>query len=295
MGRICTITAAILLMTVSWVGAGTFDVLADAGAVRTPTPLYVGPGMVVKAEFKSNLNQDAELETESDSLFPTQTAAQAGPKVTTKPAQTFKERGTRAMAPPPAAAPLRNPTPGTMAQVKEERDSLEADLEKDLVISPPPAKAESKPEAVDRPTVETRGASPKADLKAKKIQKHKATKRVKRIAPTRHGQYAASQRPIRKVRPVSRHAWSLPAGNYRARGCPVAPESIAERPVVRHVAQPPTTRSFVRDGVTVKLAPRTVPAAYGGYPDEEEFAGSEILSIASEIIGMPFAFISSLF
>jgi hypothetical protein len=45
--------------------------------------------------------------------------------------------------------------------------------------------------------------------------------------------------------------------------------------------------------VTVRLAPQTVPAAYG-YP-EEDFAGSEILSIASEIIGMPFAFISSLF
>jgi hypothetical protein len=38
-----------------------------------------------------------------------------------------------------------------------------------------------------------------------------------------------------------------------------------------------------------------MPAAYSGYHGEEEFPGSEILSIASEIIGMPFAFISSLF
>jgi hypothetical protein len=293
MGRIFTITAAILLMTVSWVGAGTFQVLADAGAVRTPTPLYVGPGMVVKAEFKSNLNQDSELETESDALFPVETPAEAGPKVTPKPAVAFKERGTRGMAPPPAATPLRKPELGTVAQVKEERDSLELDLEKDLVISPPPAKAVDKPDLGTRPTVETRGVSREADIKKKKIQKQKATKRVKRISPTRRGQYAASGRSIRKVRPVSRHAWSLPAGNYRARGCPVTPDSIAERSPARRIASPPTTRSFVRDGVTVRLAPQTVPAAYG-YP-EEDFVGSEILSIASEIIGMPFAFISSLF
>lgn len=293
MGRICTITAAILLLTVSWVGAGTFQVLADAGAVRTPTPLYVGPGMVVKAEFKSNLNQDSELETESDALFPVEAPAEAGPKVTPKPAATFKERGTRAMAPPPAATPLGKSAMGTMAQVKEQKDSLELDLEKDLVISPPPPKAGDKPDLGARPTVETRGVSPQADIKEKRIQKQRATKRLKRTSPAKRGQYAASRRAIRKVRPVSRHAWSLPAGNYRARGCPVVPESIAERSTARRIARPPTTQTFVRDGVPVRLAPRTVPAAYG-YP-EEDFYGSEILSIASEIIGMPFAFISSLF
>ncbi|MEJ2718779.1 MAG: hypothetical protein P8182_16900 [Deltaproteobacteria bacterium] len=294
MGRIFTITAAILLMTVSWVGAGTFSVLADAGAVKTPTPLYVGPGMVVKAEFKSNLNQDAELQAQSDALFPVETPAQAGPKVTPKPAVTFKERGTRAMAPPPAATPVRKPGLDTVAQAKEQKDSLELDLEKDLVISPPPAKGGGKSDVGVRPTVETRGARQGA-IKEKKVHKAKATRRVKRTSPSRRAHYAASRRAIRKVRPISRHAWSLPAGNYRARGCPISPDSIDARAFPRRVAQPPTARSYVRDGVMVKLAPRTVPAAYDGYPEDGEFVGSEILSVATEIIGMPFAFISSLF
>ena len=60
-------------------------------------------------------------------------------------------------------------------------------------------------------------------------------------------------------------------------------------------AAPPTQYAdrVVRDGVTVKLAPAAAPAEYPEYP--EESAGSDLLSTAVEIIGMPFAFIGSLF
>ena len=59
-------------------------------------------------------------------------------------------------------------------------------------------------------------------------------------------------------------------------------------------AQPPTARRFVRDGVTVKLAPQPMPATYHGYHDQG-FDGSDALNSALDVIGLPFAFISSFF
>jgi hypothetical protein len=57
---------------------------------------------------------------------------------------------------------------------------------------------------------------------------------------------------------------------------------------------PATTDRFVRDGVTIKLAPAAAPAT-GVDPYDEESSGSDILSSAAELIGLPFAFISSFF
>jgi hypothetical protein len=63
----------------------------------------------------------------------------------------------------------------------------------------------------------------------------------------------------------------------------------------RAIATPPTADRFVREGVTIKLAP--AGASETPYPEEyrDDSSGSDILSAATEIIGLPFAFISSLF
>ena len=60
---------------------------------------------------------------------------------------------------------------------------------------------------------------------------------------------------------------------------------------------PPTAERFVHDGVTIKLAPAAAPAAGPGCGPycEEDYANDDILSVATEIIGLPFAFISSFF
>jgi len=55
----------------------------------------------------------------------------------------------------------------------------------------------------------------------------------------------------------------------------------------------PGSERFVRDGVTIKLAPRAIPASYAG--EMEQSIPAEIISAATDIIGLPFALISSLF
>ncbi len=132
-----------------------------------------------------------------------------------------------------------------------------------------------------------------------------------------------SSKPIRKVKPVTQNPWSYPAGNYENRYCPIDNSGIGCKPPEfatsepRRIAVPeyasmpprgvansggfggprsaaaPAPDRFVRDGVTIKLAPAVAPAVY---PDSaEESSGSDILSTAAEIIGLPFAFISSFF
>jgi hypothetical protein len=49
---------------------------------------------------------------------------------------------------------------------------------------------------------------------------------------------------------------------------------------------------FVHDGVTVKLAPAAAPSIAAAAQGDSE---SDILSTVTEIIGMPFALISSFF
>ncbi|AFM26695.1 hypothetical protein Desti_4056 [Desulfomonile tiedjei DSM 6799] len=317
MGRICSIATAILLLTASWVCAGNFELLADAGVVRPPTPLYAAPGTVVKAEFKSNIRTVSDTELESDSLLPEPVSGKEGVKA--KPAIAYKERS-RGMAPPPQTAPKSEDTFGATAQTREEINDLEADLEKDLVLSPPPPKTEEKAESTTK-VIEKKPAE-KAAVTEKKPEK-KAAAQVRKINPDRAPQYTAQNKPIQKVKPASiQNPWHVAAGSHVQRPvasapagrmcnvseCPVPNSQVAYRQYrepnspspafmtsdPRRVPVPPGSDRFVRDGVTIKLAPAAAPANALPYP-EEESAGSDLISAAAEIIGMPFAFISSFF
>lgn len=289
MGRICSIAAAILALTFSCAWAGTFEALADAQAAGAPTPLYARPGMVVKAEFKSHLPGKSEMQTESDTLLPEPREAPSGPSVTPRPAVAYKKRSVRAMAPPPGANPSGEHSTGRIAQAKEQADDLELDLEKDLVISPPPPKTNEGTAPGGEPTVETRGTQDTKSAAQVKKKRARPGKRVRKRAPAKEGQFAASPRSVRKVRPLSRNAWAYPAGSHGANHYPMEGNAVTERTIV----PPPTTARYRRNGVTVKLAPKPVPAFYsdtGG-----EFIGSDVVAAAVEIIGMPFALIGSLF
>src|SRR5271157_1536479 len=70
MGRICSITAAMVLLTVPWVSAGTFEVLAQGAPIATLAPLQATPGTVVKAEYKSEFPGAPRMRTESDIFVP---------------------------------------------------------------------------------------------------------------------------------------------------------------------------------------------------------------------------------
>jgi hypothetical protein len=295
MGRIISVTAAILLLATSWVWAGTFDVLADAGAVRTPTPLYVAPGMVVKAEFKSHVGSNSDIRTESDALLP---EASRLPRVRPRPAAAYKERPAGRMVPSKQPEPAPKPGIGPVVQAEEEPDDLELDLEKDLVISPPPPKAEDKAGTEITPSVETRGVKAKARTKKKRSS-------VRSRKPVRTERFATSARGIRKVRPLSRaNPWAVPAGNHGRYSCPVGTNQATANyqgqsygqsygQPYGQIAQPPTAARYVRDGVTVKLAPQPIPASYGY--QNQGFEGSDPLNSALDLIGLPFAFISSFF
>jgi hypothetical protein len=308
MGRFFAFTAAIVLATASWVCAGNFEVLAAAGAVQPPAQQFIKPGTVVKADFTSNLKTISDMELDADTLLPEQVSVRKAPRVKPSPAVAFKERRKGAMAPPPRLTTKPEADYGKTAQAKDQESiDLESDLEKDLVLTPPPAKEEGV-DVQARPA----GKKPAVERKArteKKIEK-KATPTVKRIAPPKR-HYA--QRPIQKVHPVTQNGWSVPAGAHMPQACPVgracptwvpnqstnakyqamtpryaAPQS---RGMINH---PPAVQRFVRDGVTVKLAPASAQPSYMEAP-EEDYAGGDILSTAAEIIGLPFAFISSFF
>jgi|SRR5271157_723665 len=311
MARFFTISAAIIVLTASWVSAGNFEMLADAGISRPPTPLQTGD--VVKAEFKSNLNKNFDIELESDTLLPEPASAKETSRVQAKPAVAYRERSARGMAPPPRVSP-KSQRLGARAEAADEVPDLESDLEKDLVISPPPPKTEQKPAMEEMPAAEKKAVT------EKKAEKKKAGPAVKRVAPSQFGTYAASPKPIQKVRPpVAQNPWSYPAGAYESRpnpgqqyltdaprqavnqsnrrvnGYPGAVNPGYANADPRRTAIPPAAADrFVRDGVTIKLAPAAAPAVPGPDPGEED-SGSDILSSAAEIIGLPFAFISSFF
>ena len=313
MARLFIVAAAIVVLTASWVSAGNFEMLADAAISRPSTPLHINAGDVVKAEFKSNLKRNFEIELESDTLLPEPAAAKETSGILAKPAVAYRERSNRGMAPPPRVSP-KSQRLGARAEAADEAPDLEADLEKDLVISPPPPKTEQKPAMEEKSAVEKKAVT------EKKAEKKKAGPAVKRVAPSEYGTYAASPKPIRKVRPpVAQNPWSYPAGAYESRpnpgqqyltDAPRQPVNQSNRRVIenrgavnpgyanadpRRMATPPaTTDRFVRDGVTIKLAPAAAPAT-GVDPYEEESSGSDILSSAAELIGLPFAFISSFF
>jgi hypothetical protein len=311
MGRILLVAAAIAVLTASGVYAGNFDVLADAGVVKPSAALHIKPGTVVKAEYKASLKTMSDMDLESDNLLPEPVSAKDTSRIKAKPAIALRERSSR-MAPPPRVT--QKPEPTTTLAADDTAD-LESDLEKDLVVAPPPQKSE------EQAGMDKKSASEKSAASEKKAEKKKTTPTVKKIAPSDNNSYAQGPKTIRKVKPVTQNPWSYPAGNYANRYCPAdrtcaAPESVAPaqrrvaipdyRPMDQFQARQPEYMTsaprrtpgqpdrIVRDGVTIKLTPAAAPATFP--PDaEEEGSGSDILSAATEIIGMPFAFISSFF
>ncbi|MBI5250269.1 MAG: hypothetical protein HY912_12310 [Desulfomonile tiedjei] len=322
MGRICTIATAILLLTASWVCAGNFEVLADAGIIKPPTPLHV-PGTLVKADFKSNIKTTSDMELESDRLLPEPVSGKEG--VQARPAIAFKERS-KGMAPPPKASQRSQEPQNLVSEARQDTIDLEGDLEKDLVISPPPQRVEEKTEP--SPKVVEKKSAEKPAVAEKKADK-KAAPQVRKIAPPPdRGTFAIGAKPIQKVKPVTQNPWHTAAGAYQHRpvysaptervcsvpDCAPRPRNSANAAFGQHnqaynqpapafmnsdprrVPLPPSADRVVRDGVTIKLAPAAAPPMDGNpYPDEESSAGSEIINAAAEIIGMPFAFLSSFF
>jgi hypothetical protein len=330
MGKIVTTAAAIVVLTASWVCAGSFQGLADAASVRPLTPLYIQPGTVTKVEFKSNLKANSDMEMESDIPVAEPVAASSGPNIKPRPAVAFRERPSAAMAPPPRTNAGVDSEVGSMAENRDDTSSLESDLEKDLVLSPPPAKTEENGQSEPKPVIERKPVEQKSGVSGIRTEKKKAAPQVKKAIPPEQAQFATkSGKPIRKVHPLSQNQWNVPAGSNDPRyGRPGTPrinhaarsrnirtatrepmdgqyrhprqgEAVPERDYMtseprRAIVPPPTADRFVREGVTIKLAPA---GAAPPYPDEyrDDSSGSDILSAATEIIGLPFAFISSLF
>ena len=314
MARILFISAAIVVLTASWVCAGNFEALAKAGIDRPPTPLHIGFGKVVKTEFKADLNKNPGMELESDALFPEPASAREGARLKLQPAVAFRRRsGHHGMAPASKLSP-KSDRLAAKAEANDENTDMDSDLEKDLVISPPPPKTQAAPGTEEKPAVEKKaGAENKATKKRSKPT-------VKRMAPSRHGYYTASGKPIYKVHPtISQNPWSYPAGSYQNRTYSGPQYMTSEprgavnygnrpsygyaqrRPVYnidprRAAMEPGADGRIVRDGVTIKLAPAAAPGPPQPYPPaEDESSDSDLLSSATEIIGLPFAFISSFF
>ncbi len=333
--RKLSFTAAILVLTASWVSAGNLGALANAAASQAPTPLYVNPGALVKAEYKSGLTATADENISATAVQPERVAASADQKVMARPAIAFKPRPSGMMAPPPRVESVGHGQAGLVAEAKQDTLDLEGDLEKDLVLSPPPQKAEETTEIPAKPVVtESKPAPEKSAVAAstKKTTKKPTAKRVTKVHPVPQyagspkpihkvhpvPQYAGSPKPIHKVHPVSQNSWQFPAGAYENRPFPqtqaaCAPSSFGVPNITQNrMATPSYATSdprpvfgarnlgdrIVRDGVTIKLAPATAPVT-APLPYEsdqrDDSSDSDLLSTAAEIIGMPFAFVSSLF
>lgn len=315
MEKIYSLAAAIVFIAVSLAGAGNFEVLGDAGVVSVPTPIYIKPGTVVKADFRSNLKTTSDTELGSYPVTPEKVSSVNDGTSVMKPAITYRERSAKGMAPPPRVNPSSEATLGSMAELQDSASDLEADLEKDLVLSPPSSKStevkdaggaleNSKKQATERPAVSDK----KNDVKKK------ASPVVRRVAPSAYEKHASSSKPVRKVRPVTNDSWFFPAGSHQTRALRVNPEAMMSPPrqqdvyrnvpsvdqaqrghyySTRGVTPPPTSDRFVRDGVTIKLAPASVGAERPQFEDDS--SASDIFSTAAEIIGLPFALISSFF
>jgi hypothetical protein len=329
MRTIFYIAAAIYIAAASCAWAGTFDGLAAAASVKPPTPLFLQPGSIVKTEFKSNIRGDSDADLDAGFSSVAQAGAKSRNQARPKPAVAYRERRPGSMAPPPSATQLDSPSKGRMVAADQAESELEADLEKDLVISPPPPKTGEKVDRTEKrkPAAEKRAIEKRTAAPEKKAHRAKQEPRVRKVAPPHYEQYAVSPKPIRKVHPVTRSWWSWPAGAYDRRSCPVdvggpvcstdptydrsdprASMDRQYRPMNQQytwprgaretlpgyaAAQPRYTDRVVRDGVTVKLAPASAPVGYPEYLDDN--SGPDILATAVEIIGLPFAFIGSLF
>jgi hypothetical protein len=285
MGKTIIMTSAVFLMTVSWIWAGNFDALAERqDGIGAPVRLVRSD--VAKSDRTPEARVSSGIRTESDLFTPAPEVALGVGEAVPTPAAAIKKRSGRGMAPPPSSTQTaKGPSPA--AQSRDDGGSLELDLEKDLVISPPPAKT-TEGSDLSGDSIEPKSA-PKEKAVEKRQEKARPSVGVKRIAPPPVERYAA--KPIRKVRPITQDGWSFPAGAYGPRPMP----GIGERAACEAgagMAQPPVRR-YVRDGVTVKLAP-TDPSANAGQGAQGE-SGDDILSAATDILGLPFAFISSLF
>lgn len=318
MGKIATVAAAIIALTASWVCAGNFEALADAGSITAPTPLYIKSGALIKAEYKPGLKTSSDQDTPR-----MQTVAASERSGSARPAIAYKERSTGAMAPPPRMESSYESGKALFAEAKQDTFDLESDLEKDLVLTPPPTKAEERVEA--KPVVEKKAPQDKTIVtEAKAVKKDKAAPVVRKVnPPSANQQVAKGGKPVQKVRPVTaQDPWRFPAGAYNPAtvGAPATPIVISRpmNPPARQELRPngmpyansaprpalsnhvPADR-IVRDGITIKLAPAAAPAPVAPTMQQyasdsyQENSGDDLLSTAAEIIGMPFAFISSLF
>ena len=331
MRTISYIAAAIFIAAASCAWAGTFDGLAAAASAKPPTPLFLQPGSIVKTEFKANIQTDSDADLDADFASAAQAGAKNRNQARPKPAVAYKEGRPGSMAPPPRGTQSDRSSKGRMVAADQDDSELDTDLEKDLVLTPPPPKTEERVDRTQKrkPAAEKKAIEKRPAATEKKAQKPSLEPRVKKMAPSEYEQYTISQKPIQKVRPVTRSWWSWPAGAYDSRpsqmdvGGPACSTNPAygqpdpragvdrnyNRPMSREytwprggaydarpgIASAPTNYPdrVVRDGVTIKLAPAAAPAGYPEYP--EESPGSDLLGTAVEIIGLPFAFIGSLF
>ncbi|MFH0959161.1 MAG: hypothetical protein V1897_10705 [Pseudomonadota bacterium] len=316
-----SLTAAILVLTASWVCAGNLGALADAAAGNTPTPLYVKPGTLIKAEYRSGMKTVSDEDASSTNLKAEPVAANSDQKFTARPAIAFKPKSAAAMAPPPHVEAVGIGRSSLVAEAKQDALDLEGDLEKDLVLSPPPQKSDTAREIEAKPVITQNkpvAEKPASVTPIQKIANKNNVTKVKKATPT--PQYASSpKKPIRKVRPVSQDSWQFPAGAHDYRPVPRANEAFAASNfsfpnvsspnggVPNYVTSAPRPSMgsltpndrIVRDGITIKLAPAsapvTAPSPYAADQRDDYSSGSDLLSTAAEIIGLPFAFISSLF
>jgi len=290
MGRLYIMAAFLLLFTASWTSAGTLDVLSDAVAIRAPEPRSPAPGAVVKAEFKSTVDRDPELSLDSDEPAPAAKSRRLRPNVKPKPAVAFKKNKKKAAS----TAEKRGEVPPQAAQKGANEDALELDLEKDLVLSPPPPRTTEEPEVSPRAPAETR--PPDRPTKAKPKTKEAAKPQVKPKEKAGVKETPIEQRTltrtVRKVRPLGSDPWSTPAGSYTVRPFHGAPDSVAPRGSST-TAPAPSPKAYLRDGIMVRVTPQPgvePPQETGGIS-----TGTDILNSALDLIGLPFAFISSMF
>ncbi len=140
MRTIFVFAAAIYIAAASCVWAGTFDGLAAAASATPPTPLYMQPGSIVKTEFKSNIRSDSDVDLDADFSSVAQAAGKKTNQAAPQPAVAYRDKR-HGMAPPPNMKKA-DKSPKGMVVADQEDSELDADLEKDLVLTPPPPKTE---------------------------------------------------------------------------------------------------------------------------------------------------------
>lgn len=323
MVRICCITAAVMLLAASWASAGTFQVLADAGGLTGP--FFSKPVPILKTAFKPGAKKQSEIELESD-IFPDQDNSElTAPVAIARPAAASKKKKVPgAMAPPPVKSSRKAAQSVKSAAAKERAEDLDLDLAKDLVLPPPPPATEKK--AVEKMEPAPEPASKPIAVKPAPpgVEEVRPQVTTKKAPPERPDLHASVSGTIRKVRPITGNGWNQPAGTYipsvnpwnNPAGAYVPSQMGYQGPQQTAVSansqanpysnrfanpyeeapQPQQIRSYVRDGVTVRLVPRP-GAVTQQFPqrEDDQSTGSEVLNTAADILGMPFAFISSFF